>query len=240
MRKVAEIATQTFITNDRPNVAGLVLAGAADFKTKLSQSGLFDPRLAEKVVKIVDVSYGFENGFNQAITLCEEALGNVKYIQEKKLISKFFEEINVDSPKVIFGVEDTMRMLDMSAVDLLILWENLEYIRITLKDPANEGSPTIIYLKKEALAQDAKTFKDPRSGIEYQVVEVAPLNEWLIENYKKFGAKLQFISDKSQEGFQFVKGFGGCGGFLRYSAGAFDEGAHIEDGGDFDPENDFI
>ena len=38
------------------------------------------------MIKIVDVSYGGENGFNQAIELASEALGNVKFIQEKKLI----------------------------------------------------------------------------------------------------------------------------------------------------------
>ena len=43
VRKVAETAVQLFITNDRPNVAGLVLAGSADFKTELSQSDMFDP-----------------------------------------------------------------------------------------------------------------------------------------------------------------------------------------------------
>ena len=43
-------------------------------------------RLQTKVIKIVDVSYGGENGFNQAIELASEALGNVKFIQEKKLI----------------------------------------------------------------------------------------------------------------------------------------------------------
>ena len=37
----------------------------ADFKTELSQSDMFDPRLANKVIKVVDVSYGGENGFNQ-------------------------------------------------------------------------------------------------------------------------------------------------------------------------------
>lgn len=37
--------SQFFITADRPNVAGLVLAGSADFKTELSQSDMFDPRL---------------------------------------------------------------------------------------------------------------------------------------------------------------------------------------------------
>ena len=65
VRKVAELAVQHFITTDKVNVAGLVLAGSADFKTELSQSDMFDQRLAAKIIKVVDVSYGGENGFNQ-------------------------------------------------------------------------------------------------------------------------------------------------------------------------------
>jgi peptide chain release factor subunit 1 len=242
LRKVAELAVQHFITNDRPNVTGLVLAGSADFKTKLSQSGMFDPRLQEKIVKIVDVSYGFENGFSQAITLSEDALGNVKYVQEKKLISKFFEEINLDSPKIVFGVADTMKMLEMSVIESLFVWENLDYIRVTLKNPTKENEISVVYLKKEVLPIDSKTYKEPKNPVEFQVVEVAPINEWLIENYRKFGAKLQFITDKSQEGFQFVKGFGGCGGFLRYNNNFMDDGGQTgkAEDGEFDPENDFI
>ena len=48
-------------------------------------------RLQAKVLKRVDVSYGGENGFNQAIELAAETLGDVKFIQEKKLIGKFFD-----------------------------------------------------------------------------------------------------------------------------------------------------
>ena len=43
VRKVAEVATQLFITSDKANITGLVLAGSADFKTELSQSDMFDP-----------------------------------------------------------------------------------------------------------------------------------------------------------------------------------------------------
>ena len=49
VRKVAEVATQMFISNDKVNIAGLILAGSADFKTELSQSDMFDP-----VIKIKD------------------------------------------------------------------------------------------------------------------------------------------------------------------------------------------
>ena len=43
VRKVAETAVQLFVSNDKVNVAGMVLAGSADFKTELSQSDMFDP-----------------------------------------------------------------------------------------------------------------------------------------------------------------------------------------------------
>lgn len=42
-----------------------------------------------------------------------------------------------------------------------------------------------------------------------------PLLEWLANNYKSFGATLEIITDRSQEGSQFVRGFGGVGGMLR-------------------------
>jgi peptide subunit release factor 1 (eRF1) len=50
--KVAEVATQLFITNDKANCNGLVLAGSADFKTELSQSDMFDSRLQCKILKV--------------------------------------------------------------------------------------------------------------------------------------------------------------------------------------------
>jgi len=33
---------------------------------------------------------------------------------------------------------------------------------------------------------------------------------------RRFGCKLEFVSNRSSEGSQFCKGFGGVGGFLRY------------------------
>lgn len=51
-----------------------------------------------------------------------------------------------------------------------------------------------------------------QNGVELELVESQPLLEWLANNYKNFGATLEIITDKSQEGSQFVRGFGGIGG----------------------------
>ncbi|KAH6918956.1 peptide chain release factor eRF1/aRF1 [Coprinopsis sp. MPI-PUGE-AT-0042] len=214
VRKVAEHAVQHFITNDKVNVTGIVLAGSADFKTELGQSDMFDPRLAAKVIKVVDVSYGGENGFNQAIELAAESLANVKFVQEKKLIQKYFDEISQDTGKYCFGIEDTLKALELGSVETLIVWENLDITRYVLRNAA--GEETIIFANKEQ-EKDKEKFMDKSTGLEMeQSQEPQSLLEWFAENYKEFGANLEFVTNKSQEGAQFVKGFGGIGGLLRY------------------------
>ncbi|KAM5530689.1 hypothetical protein V8D89_015661 [Ganoderma adspersum] len=214
VRKVAELAVQHFITTDKVNVTGLVLAGSADFKTELSQSDMFDPRLGAKIIKVVDVSYGGENGFNQAIELAAEALSNVKFVQEKKLIQKYFDEISQDTGKYCFGIDDTLKALELGAVETLIVWENLDITRYVLRNAANEE--IIIHATKEQ-EKERDRFMDKSTGLEMEkVVDPQSLLEWFAEKYKEFGANLEFVTNRSQEGAQFVKGFGGIGGLLRY------------------------
>ncbi|KAG6959480.1 hypothetical protein JG688_00010049 [Phytophthora aleatoria] len=190
VRKVAETATQMFITNDQPNISNLVLAGSADFKNELNGSDLFDKRLAAIVVKVVDVSYGGENGFNQAIELAAETLANVKFVQEKKLIVSYMEEIAQDSGKYCFGVSDTMKALDLGAVETLILWEDLPHHRYVLRNEAT-GAESFKILSPSEESVDSN-FVDAETGAKLETVERTPLVEWFANNYKQFGTTLEF------------------------------------------------
>lgn len=78
-----------------------------------------------------------ENGFNQAIELAADSLQNVKFVQEKKLIQKYFDEIALDTGKFVFGIDDTLKALEMGAVETLIVWENLDVTRYVLRNAAN-------------------------------------------------------------------------------------------------------
>ncbi|KAL2809482.1 peptide chain release factor eRF/aRF, subunit 1 [Aspergillus granulosus] len=229
VRKIAELAVQNYITNDKVNVAGIILAGSADFKNDLNQSDMFDQRLQAKVIKVVDVSYGGENGFNQAIELSAETLSNVKFVQEKKLIGKYFEELSQDTGKVCYGVEDTLKALELGACETLIVYENLDVTRWILKN--SEGAEVVVHTTK-VQEENREYFLDKETGAEMEVVDSSSFLEWLAENYKDFGATLEFVSDKSSEGNQFVKGFGGIGSLLRYKV-------NFEQLADFDDEDEF-
>lgn len=229
VRKVAELAVQNFISADKVNVAGIVLAGSADFKNDLNASDMFDGRLQTKVIKVVDVSYGGENGFNQAIELSSETLGNVKFIQEKKLIGKYFEEISQDTGKICYGVEDTLKALELGACETLIVFEDLEITRWQLRDSTN--AEIIIHTSKQQ-EQNREQFMDKETGQEMEVIDSMPFLEWLAEKHKDFGATLEFVSDRSSEGNQFVKGFGGIGAALRYKVN-FEQLLDLDDDEEF-------
>jgi peptide chain release factor subunit 1 len=232
VRKCAELATQNFISQDKPTVEGLVLAGSAAFKNDLRNSDLFDGRLKEIVIKVVDVSYGGENGFNQAIELAGEALADVKFVAEKKLLSTYYTEIAKDTGMYCFGVKDTLIALESSALSRLIVFEELEGERLEMRDPSTDEN-IIKFFTKEQL-QDDNNLKT-KDGTPYDITDRIDLVEWLATNYTNYGANLDFVTDRSQEGMQFVKGFGGIGGLLRYKLNFDDfiEEDYDNDGDDF-------
>jgi peptide chain release factor subunit 1 len=79
-KKVCEEVKKTFITANKPNVDGLVMGGYADFKTKVYENNVFDGRLKPIVIKVVDISYGMEQGLNQAIALAQDSILNVRLV----------------------------------------------------------------------------------------------------------------------------------------------------------------
>jgi peptide chain release factor subunit 1 len=163
----------------------------------------------------VDVSYGGENGFNQAIELASDVLSNIKFIREKKLLSQYFSEIAKDSGKYCFGVKDTLAALEQGAVSDLIVYEDLTVNRYVLRNK-DTGAEKVVHLD-EVQEKNMANFKEVSTGAELEVKEKMPLLDWFSQNFKSFGTKLQFVTNRSQEGAQFCKGFGGIGGLLRYT-----------------------
>ncbi|GJW38005.1 eukaryotic peptide chain release factor subunit 1-3 [Tanacetum coccineum] len=136
------------------------------------------------------------------------------FIHEKRLIGKYFEEIIQDTGKYVFDVDDTLESLEMGVVEILIVWENLDINRYVLKN-ATTSEIIIKHLNKDQEA-DQSNFRDSETNAELEVQEKTSLLEWFANEYKKFGCTLEFVTNKSQEGSQFCRGFGGIGGILRY------------------------
>jgi len=116
----------------------------------------------------------------------------------------------MDTGKYVYGIEETIKLLETGSIQTLIVWETLPHIRFSILHTKN-----ILIYTPEQVKENQKKFMDPQNEQKLEF-ESCTLLEWLVNNYDKFGCKLEFISNKTQEGDQFVKGFGGVGGILRY------------------------
>ncbi|KAK4835644.1 hypothetical protein QYF36_012425 [Acer negundo] len=226
LRKTAEQAAKCFIDpeTNKPNVVGLILAGSAEFKTELSQSDMFDPRLRGKVLKVLDISFSGK------------------------------EEINQDTGKYVFGIDDTIKALEMGVIEILLVGKDLGINRFVLKNIVS-NELTIKHLNKEQEA-DHSNFQDSDTASEFEVASSTaaragalagdpgcfPLDdeedkmalvEWLSYHYTEFGCSMEFVTNKSEEGSQFCSVFDGIGGILRYEVDirAFDEDSDDDDDG---------
>jgi len=219
LSKVAEIATLHFIDaeSNLALVEGLVLAGCADLKSELRS--YLDPRLANVVLAVVDVQYNGVAGFNEAIDKCDNVLKESEYVHEKTLLARFLESTRIGD-LVVYGAAETMKMLEHGGgvVETILIWADSELQRSVLITPSKRsvvfiGTPEQVRGEMERKKADLQ--------------ETVAILKWLNDNAEALGANVELISVTSPQGQQFVSGFGGIAGLLRY---AVDVGALEDDG----------
>merc|ERR1712178_542419 len=124
-----------------------------------------------------------------------------------------------------------MIALEAGAVETVIVWESLELNRYVFRDASGDTHTKNLNNHEE---KDRNNFIDPETSVDLDVVSTTPLLEYLANEYKNFGATLEIVTDRSQEGAQFVRGFGGIGGILRYAVNFANFEVEEYDDDDFD------
>lgn len=74
------------------------------------------------------------------------------------ITGRYFDEISQDTGKYCFGVEDTLRALELGSVETLICWENLDIQRYVLKNHTN-AEEKVLHLTPEQ-EKDKSHFTD--------------------------------------------------------------------------------
>ncbi len=99
--------------------------------------------------------------------------------------ARYFDEVSKDSGQYCFGIDETLKALEMGAVETLIVWENFDVMRYVLRNPQTQETK-ILHLRSDQ-EKEKSHFQDKDTGIELEHVEEMPLLEWFANNYKNFG-----------------------------------------------------
>jgi len=136
--KVAEAFHKYFMDAGLLTVHSLIFAGCASFKYDLAKK--LDSKVNEAILAFVDVQYGGEMGFQQAIELAATHLSKSKYVREQRILQEFFEQITIDGA-YCFSASTTVYALEQGSIQTLIVSEDLPDIRYVLRssEPIGEG-----------------------------------------------------------------------------------------------------
>jgi len=210
--KIGEFAVLHFIDSKSnvPIVDGLILAGCADLKYDLGSK--LDQRLKSIIITYVDVQYGGESGFNEAIEKSEGFIDSVEFTKEKKIVNRLFDQISKNTDLYCYGLKETMYSFTSGCADTLIIWDKLPYYRVEAVSRSDPEIKEIFYIKEE----NESIENDPNNP-NWEVIEQVSLLDWILEHYRDYGSNIELVGDQSSEGNQFVLGFGGLAAILRYS-----------------------
>lgn len=108
-------------------------------------------------------------------------------------MGKFFDDIAQDTGMVVFGVDDTLKAMEMGALDRMILFEEIEVQRFEILS-ADKSDKRIKYLNSTQ-EKDPKHFQDPETGVQLEVASQEGLADWLLLHYKGYGISIELITD---------------------------------------------
>jgi len=161
-KRVAEECKDVFYKID--GLKGIIIAGPGPTKDDFYRGDYLPGDLKQKVIDVVDISYVDEVAIKEIIHKVGDKLKDVDFVQERLMFEKFFENIVRNTGYSIYGVDEIIEALKMSAVDTILVTEgftekNKEVFEEILKLAQETGAKIyIISDKTETGVQLNKTF----------------------------------------------------------------------------------
>ena len=197
----------------KDDLKGIVLGGPGGTKEDYYNGDYMHYELKDKVITTVDTSYTGEFGIRETIDKASGALEELGVIQEKKLVQRFLAELRDDHGLYSYGEKEVRTNLQMGAVDVLLLSEDLKSKRLTLDCQACGFHAEVT--QKEG--QKVEDLTCPQCNEKMKITQEEDLIEDLANIAEDLGSSVEIISTETEEGSQLYRAFGGIGAILRYN-----------------------
>jgi len=207
LKKVGEYFKKIFSEED---IKGIIVGGPGPIKEKFVEEGYISEELKKRIIGIKDTGYTGEYGLEELLNRSQDLLQEAEIAKEKQLCKRFFDELRKDTGKAAYGIEEVKKALEMGAVEIVLISENLEWEEVEYLCECGYGEKKFVK-KKEKFNQ-----KCPKCGKKMNIVADMDIIEAFEEMAKETGAKIEIISRDSSEGEQLYL-LGGIGAILRFS-----------------------
>jgi len=220
MKRVGEYANEEFLPLlKEKKLKGILIGGPGNTKIEFVKRGYLNHELRKIIIDTFDICYTEEFGIRELLEKASDVLKDIELMREREVIQRFFKElIKEDGGLAAYGEKEVMRYLQMGAVDTLIITDNINMSRVTVK--CNNCDYTQeINVKNDELQkfeEDLKTKSCPQCGGTLYITEKEDIIEYFAKLCEETGTTLKIVSTDTEEGSQIYKAFKGIAAILRY------------------------
>ncbi|MBI2668910.1 peptide chain release factor aRF-1 [Candidatus Woesearchaeota archaeon] len=148
-KKIADYMKEQFLPLGN-NLKGIIVGGPGTTVNDFVSNEYLTGELQRKIIGTKDLSYTEEFGLQELLDKCGDLLAEEEIAQEKKAMEMLFTKLRDSPGKVAYGEKETLRALEMNAVDVLYLSENLPEDQIfELEERAQKGGAAIKIISTE-------------------------------------------------------------------------------------------
>lgn len=209
LKRIGEHVNEAFLSLE--DLKGLIIGGPGHTKEDFINGDYLHHELKQKIITTVDTSYTGDFGIREVIDKSMDVLTEIDIMREKKLVQRFLHELVDDNGLASYGEAEIRQNLQMGAVEILLLSEDIEAKRITYQCPSCglEEEKTI---KTDSV--DEETCKS--CGDRMKPTSSEDIIDELVEMAEEVGSEVEIISTETEEGMQLLRAFGGIAAVLRY------------------------
>jgi peptide chain release factor subunit 1 len=215
--RIGEHANEIFLPIE--NLKGILLGGPGPTKFDFEKGNYLQYTLQKKILATIDTSYVDEHGVEEVLEKSEDILRRIRYVEEKRIIQRFLREIGQDTGLATYGEDEVRRHLNNGIVDLLLLSEELDLVRVTAKCGSCDyyQQKTMKPFEVAEFEQNMISNPCPKCSVPtVTIVETKELIDELAETAELAGSKVEVLSGETEEGQMLKRSFGGVGAILRY------------------------
>ena len=216
--RVAQTTREYFI--DIYPVKGLIISGPGPTKEDFINGNYLEYRLQNNIINTIDASYSGAEGIREAFAKSGDILGSFRLVEEKKFIEDLFREINTNTGKGSYGLQEVIEFLKNNVVKTLLITDNTNLHRVEAVCKRCKNIQEDIVERQLVIPKKTEYKNNPCPGCKAMDTEV---NEQDIVDYlqiiaAKTGSQLEVISGSAEHG-NMLSSLGKIGAILRYNPG---------------------
>jgi len=215
--RVGQHANEIFLPIE--TLKGLIIAGPGPTKYDFEKGEYLNYVLKNKIIDTIDTAYVEEQGVKEVVDKAPEIMRKVRYIEEKQIIQQFLYEVGHDTGMITYGEAEVRKALEAGAVRTLLISENIDLLRVTVKCTACS------YQEQHTIkSQTLTNFEQSLSGKQcpkcqapsLAIAETQDIIDDLAQIAEYTNTDVEVISSETEEGQMLKNSFGGIAAILRF------------------------